>query len=89
MKYSHCAFYIGQDRYNQFNSDWGWICVADEDQGDDKYIEAVNWIDAGDNEALAAGHVIKQGLKDGHLQIAFSTCPADAVRKVCNLIDAS
>lgn len=87
QEYDYCAFYMGNDRYGHFGG-WGWLAVADLTEYDDDYRNAVNDLDAGDFDASQAADVIREGIKKGDLLIAKSHNPVEAMRLVCEKIDA-
>lgn len=87
MEHDYCAFYIGNDRYAHFDG-WGWLAVADLTEYDDDYRNAVNDLDAGDMDASEAADVIREGIKKGDLVISKSHNPAEAMRLLCEKLDA-
>ena len=87
QEYDYCAFYMGNDRYGHFGG-WGWLAVADLTEYDDDYRNAVNDLDAGDMDASHAADVIREGIKKGDLLVAKSHSPVEAMRLVCEKIDA-
>lgn len=87
QEYDYCAFYMGNDRYAHFGG-CGWLAVADLTEYDDDYRNAVNDLDAGDFDASQAADVIREGIKKGDLLAAKSHNPVEAMRLVCEKIDA-
>ena len=87
QEYDYCAFYMGNDRYAHFGR-CGWLAVADLTEYDDDYRNAVNDLDAGDFDASQAADIIRKGIKTGDLLIAKSHNPIEAMRLLCEKLDA-
>lgn len=85
-EYDSYTFYLGDDRYACF-SRWHWVAVADATH-DDKYRDAVSDLNAGDNEMSVAEDVINEGIAKGDLMIATHHNPIEAMRLLCEKLDA-